>query len=152
MRQYQPKHEYPFPLKKNALDNVHHPMGGRYQKKTENFDGYGGVRLEPGTKEYIVVGMRPNDLRPPSYWYREHEVQNERDRSLPKTTVQNAALLYNLQRQNEPVLLNKMQEKMLKAEEQIALQLKAEFMRPKAVVFDSAGNFYRTRVDEQSWL
>lgn len=108
------------------------------------------MAIEPSRKTY-KVGMIPPDLRAPSYWYKQHEVENERSKKVPNTVAMNAMMYKNMQKQNLPYI-TKEQMKMQDRQDQIALQLKAEFMRPKAVVFDSQGKFHRTRVDEQSWL
>lgn len=85
------------------------------------------------------------------YWYKQHEVVNQRRESVPDTVVKNAMLMQNMYNQNLATI-TKDQAKLSLQEEQLANQLKAEFMRPKAVVFDARGNFHRTRIDEQSFL
>lgn len=85
------------------------------------------------------------------YWYKHHEVVNDRRKTVPETVVKNAMLMQNMYNQNLAAI-TKDQAKLSLQEEQLANQLKAEFMRPKAVVFDAQGNFHRTRVDEQSFL
>ena len=91
------------------------------------------------------------EIRTPSYWYKQHEVSNERRKDVPNTIAMNAMMYQNLRKQNLPYLTRE-QIKLQDRQDQIALQLKAEFMRPRAVVFDSQGKFHRTRVDEQSFL
>lgn len=103
-------------------------------------------------EEKLISMVEPDIRIPATYWYKKHEVQNERRRTVPDTVAANAMMWQNLRKQNVPNIITKEQIKMQDKQDQIALQLKAEFLRPKAVVFDHKGKFHRTRVDEQSWL
>lgn len=103
------------------------------------------IRTEP------TLSIVEQEIRVP-YWYKQHEIENERSKKFPDITTRNAMMYYNLQQD----ALTKQEMKDVKKESDklaaIATQINGDFYRPKPVVFDAKGNFHRTRVDEQSWL
>lgn len=100
----------------------------------------------------------PIDLveKPEVYWYKEHERLPYRDKRFPPTPTEDRLILDMLKR-STPEFLDALERKKVEVfvNKMNAMSLMfrdAEFMRPRATVFDSAGNFARTRVDEQSIL
>lgn len=101
------------------------------------------IRSEP------TLSMVEEEIRVP-YWYKQHEISNERRKTYPNIATRNAMMYYNLSSNTEE-LKKELQDDYAK-QEKIASMISGDIYRPRAVVFDAKGKFHRTRVDEQSWL
>lgn len=103
------------------------------------------IRTEP------LLSMVEEEIRVP-YWYKKHEVENERSKKYPDIATRNAMMYYNLRSDKIPIQELKEDEKTAAKMEKIHSQISGDIYRPRPVVFDAQGKFHRTRVDEQSWL
>lgn len=102
----------------------------------------------------------PRDLAdhevPARFFYTQFETVPLRDRRFPSTMTDNVMMVQNLRKVPQEYLdrqTKKIHDDMMKKQISMVAQFRdAEFLRPRATVFDAKGNFERTRVDEQSFI
>ena len=96
---------------------------------------------------------------PNAFWYKGHENVPLRERRFPPVhfTPAEDKMILEMLKKSSPEFLDALEKRrveifMNKQNIMAHLFRDAEFMRPRASVFDANGNFVRTRVDEQSIL